>query len=52
MKLPAGEAVFSKDEDEDSDSDVDMDMLVDLVLGLVMQSDQRRALTRRRLSAG
>jgi len=41
MKLPAGEAVLSKDEDEDSD--VDMDILVALVFGLVMGSDQRRA---------
>jgi len=48
VKLPAGKVVLSKDED----SDVDMDMLVALVFGLVMESNQRKTLTKPRLSAG
>jgi len=52
VKLPAGNAVLSKDEDGDEDSNVDMDMLVALVSGIVMGSDQRRALARRRLFVG
>jgi len=50
VKLPAGKVVLSKDEDEDSD--VDMDILVALVFGLVMGSNQRKTLTKPRLSAG